>query len=106
MYFYKIDQSWTPAILTGFIFTWSSEITKPKYLICYLLNSYFLGYKNSLYLAKTFIILQIALWYSQDVIHYSLEGSKANGYTKEHYQEFEKSVICVKNCLLLILGLM
>jgi len=38
----------------------------------------------------------------KDAIHHSLESSQTVSYTKKYHQEFEKSVICIEDCFLLV----
>jgi len=42
---------------------------------------------------------------SEDIIHYSLEGSRAVGHSKEHYEGFEEAPVGAEGCLSLISGL-
>jgi len=42
---------------------------------------------------------------SEDVIHHSLEGSRAVGHFEEHYEGFEEAPVDAKGRLLLISGL-
>ena len=42
---------------------------------------------------------------SEDVIHHSLEGSRAVGHSKEHYEGFEEVPVGAESCLPLISGL-
>ena len=39
---------------------------------------------------------------SEDVVHHSLEGSRAVGYSKEHHEGFKETVIGAKGHLLFI----
>jgi len=41
----------------------------------------------------------------KDVVHHSLEGSRAVSHTKEHYQGFKQASIGPEGCFLLISGL-
>ena len=38
----------------------------------------------------------------EDVIHHDLEGGRAVGYAKEHYQRFEQASIGLEGCLPLV----
>ena len=42
---------------------------------------------------------------SEDVVHYSLEGSGAIGHSKEHYEGFKKALVGAKGYFPLISGL-
>jgi len=42
---------------------------------------------------------------SEDVIHHSLEDSRAVGHSEEHYEGFKEATIGAEGCLLLISGL-
>ena len=42
---------------------------------------------------------------SKNVIHHSLEGSRAVGHSKEHYKGFEEAPVGAEGCLPLISGL-
>ena len=42
---------------------------------------------------------------SEDVVHHSLEGSRAVGHSKEHYKGFEEVSVGTKGCFPLISGL-
>jgi len=42
---------------------------------------------------------------SEDVVHHSLEGSRAVGYSKKHYKGFEEAMIGVEGHFLFISGL-
>jgi len=35
---------------------------------------------------------------SEDVIHYSLEGGRAVGHPKKHYEEFKEATVGAKGC--------
>ena len=39
---------------------------------------------------------------SEDVVHHSLEGSRAVGHSEEHYERFEEASVGVKGCFSLI----
>jgi len=39
---------------------------------------------------------------SEDVIHHSLEGSRAVGHSEEHYEGFKEALVGVESCLPLI----
>ena len=42
---------------------------------------------------------------SENVVHHSLEGSRAVGHSKEHHEGFKEAAISVKDCLPFISGL-
>ena len=42
---------------------------------------------------------------SEDVIHYSLEGSRTVGHSEEHYKRLEETTVGVKGCFPFISGL-
>jgi len=42
---------------------------------------------------------------SEDVIHHSLEGSRAIGHSKEYYEGFKEASVGAESCLSLISGL-
>jgi len=42
---------------------------------------------------------------SEDVIHHSLEGSRAVGHSKEHYERFKEASVGAKGCFPHISGL-
>ena len=66
--FSGVSHSWTPATLTGSMETSFSEMTRPKYLICSLQNSYFSGQRKSLFSCKTCNTHQTACVYSSSVL--------------------------------------
>jgi len=35
---------------------------------------------------------------SEDIVHYSLEGSRAVGHPEKHYKEFEEAIVGVEGC--------
>ena len=39
---------------------------------------------------------------SEDVVHYSLEGSGTVGHSKEHHERFEETAVGVEGCFLFI----
>jgi len=39
---------------------------------------------------------------SEDVIHYRLEGSRAVGHSKKHYEGFKEAMISAEGCLLFV----
>ena len=42
---------------------------------------------------------------SEDVIHHSLEGSRAVGYSEKHYEGFEEATVGAEGCFPFISGL-
>jgi len=50
-------------------------------------------------------VVQVHYDGSEDVIHHSLEGSRAVGHSEEHYKGFEEAPVGAESCLPLISGL-
>jgi len=42
---------------------------------------------------------------SEDVVHYSLEGGRTIGHSKEYYEQFKEAMVGAESCLPLISGL-
>jgi len=42
---------------------------------------------------------------SEDIVHYSLEGSGAVGHSKKHYEGFEEAMVSAEGCFPFISGL-
>ena len=63
-----VGHSWTPVTLTGSMETSFSEMTRPKYSIHSLWNSYFSGQRKSLFSCKIYNTYQIACICSSSVL--------------------------------------
>ena len=60
VWFSGVGQSWTPETFTGSILTLFSEMTSPRYSICFRWNSHFSGQRNNLCSVSTSKTLQTA----------------------------------------------
>jgi len=80
-------------------------MTSLRYSICFWWNTHFSGRRNNLCSVQVYYDDPFCYDGSEDIVHHSLEGSRAVGHSEKHYEGFEEATVGVEGRLPFVSGL-